>query len=59
MGKDDFSKYMNPPVDDGLKKQIDEKAEALAGLIRDGYVVTIYPAKNGIKITSHKERVVK
>ena len=41
-----------------IKDQISEKDKDMARLIASGYTVTIRPTKDGIKITSHKEKVV-
>ena len=56
---DNFSNCMNPPVDDGLTGEIADKADVIADCIREKYTVCIYPSKNGIKITKHKEKIVK
>jgi len=56
---DNFSNCMNPPVDDGLTGEIVSKADIIAECIREKYTVCIYPSKNGIKITKHKEKIVK
>lgn len=50
---------MNPPIDDGLSSEIADKADVIADCIREKYTVCIYPSKNGIKITKHKEKIVK
>lgn len=34
------------------------KEDEIAHLIANGYTITIRPVKDGVKITSHKEKVV-
>lgn len=41
-----------------IKADIAAKEENIAKLISSGYTVTIRPVKDGIKVTSHKEKVV-
>jgi len=36
-----------------------EMSEKMAEYIRKGYKVSLYPVKEGIKITSHKEKRIK
>ena len=42
-----------------IKKEIDEISERISNCVANGFTVTIRPAKDGVKITSHKEKVVK
>lgn len=41
-----------------ISHEIDSKAQVIADNITKGYTVTIRPTKDGIKITSHKEKTI-
>lgn len=41
------------------QQTIIELSEKMAECLKNGYKVSLYPIKDGIKITSHKERRIK
>ncbi len=41
-----------------IKAFISDKQTNIAKLISEGFTVTIRPVKDGVKITSHKEKTV-
>lgn len=45
-------------MEETISRQILIKEQEIAKLLASGYTVTIRPVKEGVKITSHKEKVV-
>lgn len=41
-----------------ISHEIEVKAQIIAESISKGYTVTIRPTKDGIKVTSHKEKTI-
>lgn len=42
-----------------IKKEINDMSDRISNCVANGFTVTIRPMKDGVKITSHKEKVVK
>lgn len=42
-----------------IKEEITHLAEKMSSCISKGFTVTLRPTKDGVKITSHKEKIVK
>lgn len=42
-----------------IKKEINDMSDRISNCVVNGFTVTIRPTKDGVKITSHKEKAVK
>lgn len=50
---------METEIKKRIHEEISNTSPEIVNLIQSGYTVTLRPTKGSVKITSHKERVVK